>query len=272
MRRPTFKHLAFKPLAMALAVLALGVLLGTAQARAQTVDEIVSRGAINIGVLIDLPPYGLLNDKQEPDGYDIEVARMLGKYMGVKVNLVQLTGPNRLPFLVTGKADLIVATFGITPERAKQVMFSIPYSAIENTVYGPKGKEISKIDDLKGLRVGVPRGTVQDVLLTGALGSSARMMRFDDTPSTYQALLTGQVDAMAETGLTFDGVMKQNPGADIAKKFVLLRQPNGITMRANQFNLHQWVNTFVYYVKNNGELDALHRKWFGVPLPDLPVF
>ncbi len=257
---------------IALAALVIGFLLGLPHARAQTVDEITSRGTINIGVLIDLPPYALLNDKQEPDGYDIEVAKLLAKYMGVKPNLVQLTGPNRIPFLVTNKVDLIVATFGITPERAKQVMFSIPYSAIENTVYGPKDKAISKIDDLKGLRVGVPRGTVQDVILTGALGSGARMLRFDDTPSTYQALLTGQVDAMAETGLTFDGVMKQNPGANIDKKFILLRQPNGITMRANQFNLHQWVNTFVYYVKNNGELDALHRKWFGTPFPDLPVF
>lgn len=257
---------------IALAALVIGFLLGLPHARAQTVDEITSRGTVNIGVLIDLPPYALLNDRQEPDGYDIEVAKLLAKYMGVKANLVQLTAPNRIPFLVTNKVDLIVATFGITPERAKQVMFSIPYSAIENTVYGPKDKAISKIDDLKGLRVGVPRGTVQDVILTGALGSGARMLRFDDTPSTYQALLTGQVDAMAETGLTFDGVMKQNPGANIDKKFILLRQPNGITMRANQFNLHQWVNTFVYYVKNNGELDALHRKWFGTPLPDLPVF
>ena len=257
---------------IALAALMIGFLLGLPHARAQTVDEITSRGTVNIGVLIDLPPYALLNDKQEPDGYDIEVAKLLAKYMGVKANLVQLTAPNRIPFLVTNKVDLIVATFGITPERAKQVMFSIPYSAIENTVYGPKDKAISKIDDLKGLRVGVPRGTVQDVILTGALGSNARMLRFDDTPSTYQALLTGQVDAMAETGLTFDGVMKQNPGANIDKKFLLLRQPNGITMRANQFNLHQWVNTFVYYVKNNGELDALHRKWFGTPFPDLPVF
>ena len=257
---------------IALAALLIGFLLGLPHARAQTVDEITSRGTVNIGVLIDLPPYALLNDKQEPDGYDIEVAKLLAKYMGVKANLVQLTAPNRIPFLVTNKVDMIVATFGITPERAKQVMFSIPYSAIENTVYGPKDKAISKIDDLKGLRVGVPRGTVQDVILTGALGSSARMLRFDDTPSTYQALLTGQVDAMAETGLTFDGVMKQNPGANIDKKFILLRQPNGITMRANQFNLHQWVNTFVYYVKNNGELDALHRKWFGTPFPDLPVF
>jgi len=257
-------------LIVAVVALSLGVLLGSA--RAQTVDDIVSRGTINIGILIDLPPYGLLNNEQEPDGYDIEVARLLAKYMGVNVNLVQVTASNRLPFLVTNKVDLIVATFGITPERAKQVMFSIPYSAIENTVYGPKGKDIAKIDDLKGLRIGVPRGTVQDVILTGRLGTSARMMRFDDTPSTYQALLTGQVDAMAETGITFDGVMKQNPGANIDKKFVLLRQPNGITMRANQFNLHRWVNTFVYYVKNNGELDELHRKWFGTPLPELPVF
>ena len=257
---------------IALAALLIGFLLGLPHARAQTVDEITSRGTVNIGVLIDLPPYALLNDKQEPDGYDIEVAKLLAKYMGVKANLVQLTAPNRIPFLVTNKVDMIVATFGITPERAKQVMFSIPYSAIENTVYGPKDKAISKIDDLKGLRVGVPRGTVQDVILTGALGSSARMLRFDDTPSTYQALLTGQVDAMAETGITFDGVMKQNPGANIDKKFILLRQPNGITMRANQFNLHQWVNTFIYYVKNNGELDALHRKWFGTPFPNLPVF
>lgn len=241
-------------------------------AGAQTVDEVVSRGTINIGVLIDLPPYGLLNDKQEPDGYDIEVARLLAGYMGAKINLVQVTASNRIPFLVTNKVDLIVATFGITPERAKQVMFSIPYSAIENTVYGPKGKNIGSIQDLRGLRVGVPRGTVQDVILTRALGNASRMSRFDDTPSTYQALLTGQVDAMAETGITFDGVLKQNPGADIEKKFVLLRQPNGITMRSNQWNLHQWVNTFVYFVKNNGELSALHQKWFGAPLPELPVF
>ena len=256
-------------LALALATLAL--MLAT-PARAQTVDEILKRGTINIGVLIDLPPYGLLNDKQEPDGYDIEVAKLLAKYLGVKANLVQLTAPNRIPFLVTGKVDLIVATFGITPERAKQVLFSIPYSAIENTVYGPKGKPITKIEDLKGLRVGVPRGTVQDVILTGALGNAARMMRFDDTPSTYQALLTGQVDAMAETGITFDAVMKNNPDAPIEKKFILLRQPNGITMRADQFNLHRWVNTFVYFTKNNGELGALWEKWFKDKMPELPVF
>lgn len=257
--------------ALGAAALVLGVVLG-GRARAQTVDEILKRGTINIGVLIDLPPFGLLDEKQQPTGYDIDVAELLGKYLGVKVNLVQVTASNRLPFLVTGKVDLIVATFGITPERAKQVLFSIPYSAIENTVYGPKDKVIKSIADLKGLRVGVPRGTVQDVILTGQLGSGAKMMRFDDTPSTYQAELTGQTDAMAETAITFDSVIKAHPEAPIEKKFVLLRQPNGITMRADQFNLLRWVNTFVYFTKNNGDLGALWQKWFHEPMPDLPVF
>lgn len=239
-------------------------------ADAQTVDEIVSRGTINVGVLVDLPPYGLLNDKQEPDGYDPEVARLLGKYLGVKVNLVQLVAANRIPFLVTGKVDILIATFGITPERAKQVLFSNPYSAIENVVYARKDKKISGINDLKGLRVAVPRGGVQDVILTQTLGREVTMVRFDDTPSNLQAMLTGQVDAMAETGITSDAFFAKNGGDQIERKFVLLQQPNGMTMRKDQFNLRQWVNTFLYFTKNNGELSAIHEKWFGKPLPNLP--
>jgi polar amino acid transport system substrate-binding protein len=241
-----------------------------APASAQTVDEIVARGTINIGVLVDIPPYALLNDKQEPDGYDADVAKLLAKYMGVKVNLVQLTAANRIPFLVTNKVDILVATFGITPERAKQVLFSNPYSAIENVVFAKKDAGIKNVAGLKGKRVGVPRGGVQDVILTQALGRDATVVRFDDSPSVYQALLTGQVDAIAETGMTGDKIYADNASAGLGRQFVLLQQPNGITMRKDQWNLRQWINTFLYYTKNNGELSALHEKWFGKPLPQLP--
>jgi polar amino acid transport system substrate-binding protein len=113
---------------------------------------------------------------------------------------------------------------------------------------------------------------VQDVILSSTLGNAVHMMRFDDDPSTYQALVTGQVDAIAETGLTGDNFFKANPGANIERKFTLLQQPNGITMRKDQWNLRQWVDTFVYFTKNNGELNALYEKWFHQPLPNLPTF
>ena len=243
---------------------------GAVPGQAQTVDEIVGRGTINIGVLVDIPPYASLNDKQEPDGYDADVAKLLAKYLGVKVNLVQLTASNRIPFLVTNKVDILVATFGITPERAKQVLFSNPYSAIENVVFSKKDTPIAKLADLKGKRVGVPRGGVQDVILTQTLGRDVTVVRFDDSPSVYQAMITGQVDAIAETGLTGDKIFADNASANIERKFVLLQQPNGVTMRKDQFNLRQWINTFLYFTKNNGELTAIHEKWFGKPLPNLP--
>jgi polar amino acid transport system substrate-binding protein len=239
---------------------------------AQTVDDILSKGEINIGLLIDVPPYGTVNADQQPDGYDADVAKLMGKYLGVKVNLIPVTGPNRLPYLITGKVDLLIATFGITPERAKQVLFSIPYSAIENSVFAKKDSGIKSIADLKGKKVGVPRGAVQDVLLTNALGTTAKIQRFDDDASTYQALASGQVDAIAETGFTGRALYDKTPELNIGEAFILLRQPNGITMRKDQFNLLRWVNTFVYYTKNNGQLAEIWTKWFKTDFPTLPVF
>jgi polar amino acid transport system substrate-binding protein len=256
---------------LAAAVLAIGLAKAPPVA-AQTVDEIISKGVINIGVLIDVPPYGTVDEKQEPAGFDADVAALMGKYLGVKVNLVPVTGPNRIPFLVSGKVDILIATFGITPERAKQVLFSIPYSAIENSVFARKDSGIKSIADLKGKKVGVPRGAVQDVLLTNALGTTAKIQRFDDDASTYQALASGQVDAIAETGFTGRTLYAKSPELNIEEAFILLRQPNGITMRKDQYNLHRWINTFVYYTKNNGELAAIWTKWFHTDFPVLPTF
>jgi polar amino acid transport system substrate-binding protein len=139
-------------------------------------------------------------------------------------------------------------------------------------VFAKKDANITKIDDLKGKRVGVPRGAVQDVLLTNALGTSARIQRFDDDASTYQALVSGQVDAIAETGFTGRELFAKTPEANLEQKFILLRQPNGITLRKDQTNLRQWLNTFVYYTKNNGELAAIWDKWFHTEFPVLPTF
>jgi len=249
------------------------VVASATPAAAETLDELIKRGTINVGIILDSPPYGLLDAQQNPDGYDVEVAKLLTKYLGVKLNVVPLVGANRIPFLITGKVDIVVAGLGITPERAKQVSFSIPYMAIDNVVFAPKDKKVTAIEDMKGMKVGVVRGSAQDNILTQALKDSAQISRFDENPTLVQAMLTKQVDAIALTATLGEQVFSKMPQAGIERKITLLQQGNGIALRKDKAELHQWINTFVYYIRSNGELDALHRKWWGSPLPaNLPAF
>ena len=96
----------------ALAALGLGAALTAFAplASAQSVADIKKKGEITIGMLVDFPPYGTTNAQNQPDGYDADVARLLAKDLGVKLNLVPVTGPNRIPFLLTNKVDLLVAS------------------------------------------------------------------------------------------------------------------------------------------------------------------
>jgi len=263
--------LSRRPLA-ALGLTGLAAAAFTRSAAAQSVDDVLSKKKVQVGILVDLPPFGVVNAKNEYEGYDVDVARLMAKYLGVECELVPVTGPNRIPYLLTGKADVLVATFGITPERARQVQFCIPYSSIDIVLMAPADRKIAAAADLAALKVGVARASTQDTAISGVAPQGTRIMRFDDDATTAQALLSNQIDAIGVNTITAQQIQTMNPQAKYEAKFVLRHQPNGITVRRGQTDLHQWINTFIYFIKNNGELDAIHQKWLNAPLPELPVF
>jgi len=115
---------------MAMAGIGAALVIGATAsfASAQTVETIKSAGTVKIGMMVDFPPFGIMNTSNEPDGYDADVAKLLGKEWGVKVQIVPVTGPNRIPYLQSNQVDLLVASLGITEERAKNVDFSQPYA------------------------------------------------------------------------------------------------------------------------------------------------
>ena len=76
---------------------------------AQTMADIKKKGEITIGVMVDVPPYATTDAQNQPDGYDADVAKLLAKDWGVKVNMVTVTGPNRVPYVLTNKVDVLVA-------------------------------------------------------------------------------------------------------------------------------------------------------------------
>ncbi len=238
-------------------------------ASAQTVADIVSRGSVKIGVLVGAPPYGSIDATGNPVGYDADVANLIGKYLGVTTEIVPLTPPARIPALESSRVDFLVATLAPTPERAKAVMFTIPYSAFQVAIYAPKASKVAGWDDLKGLRVGVNRGSsVEKTLVDRGLN----VVRFDDDATTMQALFSNQVDAVAEPDAQANAVMKIRKDADMEQKFVFSVQPNSMTVRKGATDLHQWLNNTIYYIKQNGELNAISQKWVGSDLPPLPSF
>ena len=266
----TTRPVSFRRLAAALVLMVAGA-FAAAPAAAQTLDDIAKKGKLTVGVLIDVPPFGMMTDGK-PDGYDLDVARLMGKYLGVEVEIVTLTGPNRIPFLLTNKVDLLVAVFGITPERAKQVMFSIPYSTIEIQLVAPKKLAITSFEQTANLKIAVARASTQDTALSAAVPKTAKMMRFDDDAAAAQAFLSGQADALGTNNVVALQLAKDNAGMELEKKLTLRSQYQGITVRRSATDLLHWVNTFLFFIKNNGELDAINRKWFNEPLPPMPVF
>ena len=250
----------------------LATLGATAPAEAQTIDQLLTRKKIKVGILVDFPPFGLTASNGHYEGYDVDVATLMAKYMGVALELVPVTGPNRIPYLLSSQVDVLVASFGISPERALQVMFSIPYSSIDIILLAPKATKITSAEDLKELKVGVARASTQDAAITAITPPGTHIMRFDDDATTVQAMLSGQINAIGVSTLVAKQLRTMNPSANYESKIVLSHQPMGITLRRGQADLLQWSNTFIYFIKNNGQLDAICRKWVGTPLPELPVF
>ena len=126
---------------LAAALLSLG-LVNTAMA--DRLQDILTAGVVRIGVPLDVPPFGSQNANREAEGFDVDMANMVAKALGVKLELTQITGANRLPFLLTDKVDIVISVMGLTPERAKQIMFSAPYANTSLAVYGPKNIEIGR--------------------------------------------------------------------------------------------------------------------------------
>jgi polar amino acid transport system substrate-binding protein len=258
--RRTFLHLA-----------ALGALLLATAAHAVNVDDIIKRGKLLVAIDTNNPPWGSMDASMKPDGYDVAVATLMAKYMGVPLEIVPVTSANRIPFVLTDKADVVMSSLTVTPQRALQIWFSIPYAMQESVIMTTANSPIKTFNDLNGKKVSVVRGAIQDPLVL-KLAPKANVQRFDNDASTIQALVTGQVDATATGFLIPAQTTKANPGKSYVSRLSLGQQHFGIGMKRDSLDLLQWTNTFLYHVRQNGELAELFQKYSGQALPALPSF
>jgi polar amino acid transport system substrate-binding protein len=254
---------------IALLTLATTALLPLA-AHADALDDILAKKQINIAVPTDFPPYGFVGTDLKPQGLDVDMAVYIGAKLGVKVELVPVTSANRIPYLQTKKADLVISTLGKNPEREKVIDFTAAYSPFFQAVFAAKGVAIKGAADLAGKSVGVTRGAIEDMELSKIVPASADVKRFEDNNATVSAFVSGQVQAIATGASVAGNMMARNPQLGTEFKFVLKDSPNFIGVAKGEDKLRLKVNEIIASAKASGEIDKMAVKWLGRPAGELP--
>ncbi|WP_266064830.1 transporter substrate-binding domain-containing protein [Brucella intermedia] len=232
-----------------------------------TLATIKSTGKIRVALEFGRPPWGFKGNDLKPAGSDYETAVLLAKDLGVELEIVEVTGPNRVPFLISNKADVVISTFSVTPERQKVVDFSVPYASAIQYVAASESLDLKNNGDLQGKRVGVTRGTTGDTALTKLNIPGIEIVRFDDEATNMTAFASGQVDIVVQEPAVIKRVAEQNPEKKIEQKLMIADFDVGIGMRKGDQLLHNAVNSWVKSNLSNGKLNDIYKKYHGVDLP-----
>ena len=252
--------------------LTLGVLAAASTTvQAQTaLDDIMKSKEIKIAIPTDFPPYGFVGTDLKPQGLDIEMANYIAGKLGVKVELLPVTTANRIPYLQTRKADLVISTLGKNPDREKVIDFTIAYSPFFIAVFGPKAIPVKVPADLAGKSISVTRGSVDDMELTKVAPPSTELRRFEDNNATVSAYVAGQVQVLATSAQVAGAMMAKNPQLGTEFKFVLKDSPNFIGVGKGEDKLRAKVNEILAEARKNGDIDKMAVRWLGRPAGDLP--
>jgi polar amino acid transport system substrate-binding protein len=250
----------------AIAVAALA-LLGVS-AHADDLADIKAAGQISVGIFSDFPPFSSASADMSIKGYDIDVAQDIADSLGVKLNLVSVTGQNRIAYLNDKRVDILMSV-GYSKERAEVIDFAAAYAPYYIAVIGPTALAISSKDDLADKTIAVNRGTLEDTSLTAAAPASATIQRFENYNSVIQAFISGQTQLMVVGNDVGAQVLARQDALKPEQKFQLLTSPSHIALRKSEDGLKKAVNDAVAKMTTEGKLDASSKAWLKTPLnPD----
>lgn len=208
----------------------------------RSVDAIKASGEINIGVFSDKNPFGYVDENGEYQGYDVYLAKRLGDDLGVKVNYVSTEAANRIAYLQTGKVDVILANFTVTPQRAEEVDFCLPYMNVALGVVSPDFRVITSLDDWNSDdQMIVISGTTAEMYLMENY-PNIPLQKYDTYATAKNAIENGNAVAWANDNTEVIAFAKTTPGFTVG--IPSLGSADIIAPAVSQGNesLKSWIN------------------------------
>ncbi|SEB25065.1 transporter substrate-binding domain-containing protein [Variovorax sp. YR216] len=235
-------------------------------ALADALSNIDKNGKIRISIDPAAPPYSTKDAHLEYAGSEVDVARLLASDWKLELEIVPTNPASRIPYLLTDKTDLVISTLSITPERAKVIDFSVPYSGIQVVVGAPKAVALRSLEDLAGKRVAVVRGSTNDTELTRAAPSGTQIVRFDDDATAITAIISGQADCYCTAPALLAPVNQRKPELAMEPKVVVKTNLTGIGLHKGEIQLKSKLDDWVRENLRNGKLNAIYKKHHGAEM------
>jgi polar amino acid transport system substrate-binding protein len=234
---------------------------------AHTLDEVMTSKKLVVGVNPTLPPLGIFNDKNEIDGFDVDVARKLGELLGVKVEIVQVGSPDRIPFVSSGKIDAVLGAMTITAERQKVIDFTVPLHTEVLGVLTTKSKPYKDYMDLNdpAVRLVEVRGATPVKLVQEKL-PKAQLLLLDNYPDAVRAIAQGRADAMIDV---MDFMTEHTAKHKIDWRIVdapIDVYFCAVGVQKGNDALREKLSGAIKELHRNGYVDERWKKWFGSPM------
>lgn len=215
------------------------------------VAKIKKAGVIKIAVFGDLQPYGWINKSGKRVGYDVRLARKIGKDLGVKVKFVQVNADGRVDALKAGKVDLVLANFTVTPDRKQVVDFAHPYMKVSVGVVSKKSHPITKVSQLQGKGVIVTKGTTAEQYFTQKQ-KGVKLQKYDSKTQQFSALKSDRGAALADDNSYLYAWVKNNPTYTVGIKQLGPSSNISPAVKKGNTGLLKWTNKEIDKLNKNG--------------------
>ncbi len=253
----------------AIAVAGLGTAALPAAGYAELLDEIHARGSVICGVLNNLEPFGYLDPaSRDVIGYEIDLCRDMAEFLGVEADVKVVSSQARMPELLQGRLDVLVALISYSPERAEQIDFSDTYVADSFQAITTADSGLDTLDDIAEARVSVIKGSFLEPLVQRSYPSST-VVSFDDASTAFMAVAQGRVDATVQRTTQARALQLRLGEND---NTVMLNPPitvqrSGFAIRKESPEFLAELNAFLDDYEESGRAQALFDRWLGKDSP-----
>ncbi|MCA1242080.1 transporter substrate-binding domain-containing protein [Stappia stellulata] len=256
---------------MAAAVLSFAV---SVPAVADTLDDVVDRGTLRCGVVLDFPPIGYRDANNEPAGFDVDYCNDLAAALEVEPEILPVTWAERLPVIVTGRADVVFGATSDSLARARTVGFTIPYAIYfaQGVVNSQSG--IKSFDDIRGKRVAAAVGTVPEqewLKIAKEWGEENLYQGYQSENEVFLAVAQGKADIGLTTNTAVKPITEQYDTIEPGPRMPWTTDYTSVVAKRTDVTWLNYLNLFVTHQVRSGRYEELWGKYVGGEAPELRI-